>query len=110
MTDLEVFTRQLRNATDLVDRAARAALETTAAIAEKELRATTPRATGKAQEAWRTEKTSPTRAEIVNDTVYIHALEHGSSAQAPYGIVEPALSRAEKKADKALRRLLDPLG
>ena len=110
MTALANFLSELRAASDLVDVVAKSSVEIVSEIAEKELVDSTPVDTGRAREAWQTETISPTRREIVNDVPYIHALQHGSSAQAPDGILNPALDRAEKKAAKALETVARSVG
>lgn len=108
--NLADFAREISKAADIVDRVAGQALDLTTEIAETELRDSTPKATGRAREAWRTEKASDDRNEIVNDVPYIHALERGHSRQAPDGILATATDRAAAKAEKELGKLLDPLG
>ena len=66
--------------------------------------------TGRAAEAWTRHDVDENLTVIANDTVYIHALEAGSSPQAPDGILDSAVGRAQRAGDKALAKLLDPLG
>ncbi len=56
----------------------------------------TPRDTGETAEAWRIEKGSNGEIEITNPLPHAPLLEHGSSEQAPHGMVAVAVAEVEE--------------
>ena len=69
---------------------------------EQELRDSTPVRTARTRDAWKQERISPTRIDVVNPLPHASVLDKGSSEQAPNGITATAVPRAVKRIADAI--------
>lgn len=100
--DPKQFAKALDSMADRVESTAGTILPRAADIVEDELRDSTPVRTGRTRDAWKQERISPSRIDVVNPLPHASVLDRGSSKQAPNGITATAVPRAVKRIGDAI--------
>lgn len=95
---LSVRVSGLQNSLKKLEQFADRFQDTLVAELQNELRARTPKDTGKASRGWRTQTSST----VVNRVPYIQRLERGWSQQAPNGFVKKSIAKAIQNTNRRM--------